>query len=88
MAIVYVLVIRQQGDQPAAWFLGGMGVCALLSSYGAARSAPRRVWALVASSTILIVFGILAILSIGLPILVAGIFAVVAVVRSGDRPDG
>jgi uncharacterized membrane protein YecN with MAPEG domain len=84
MMIVYVLVMRQQGDTPLIWVLGLLGCGALLSAYGASRTLPHRRAALLASGAMLSVLGLLAILSIGLPILVAGVLSVVA--ASTPRP--
>ena len=83
VAVGYVWLIRQENDQPAAWFLGGLVVSALLCGYGSAR-VPRRRTALAAAGGIMIVLGILGILSIGLPVLVAGIVALVAAARPGS----
>jgi hypothetical protein len=85
MAGAYVLVIRAQGDPPVAWFLAGLISAAGLSIYGAARTAPWRGVALWMAGMILVVFGWLGILSIGLPILTAGGFALAAAARSRDR---
>ncbi|GII57262.1 hypothetical protein Pth03_56510 [Planotetraspora thailandica] len=79
---LYVGLILQQGDQAVAWFLGGLAAAALLAIYGAARAAPRRGLALAVAGTVLTVLGILGILSIGLPILGAGVLALVAAARS------
>jgi hypothetical protein len=82
MMVLYVGLVRQQGDQVVAWFLGGLAAAAALSIYGAARAASRRGLALAVSGAVLTVLGVLGILSIGLPILVAGVLALVAAARS------
>jgi hypothetical protein len=79
---LYLGLIDQQGNQPVAWFLGGLAAAALLASYGAARAAPRRGSVLAVSGAVMTVLGILSILSIGLPILGAGVLALVAAARS------
>jgi hypothetical protein len=81
--------MRDQGDAPRAWFLTGIGVAALLSFYGAIRAAPQRGRVLVASGSLLIGLGVLGMLSIGFPILVAGLIALVAARRSHQarRPE-
>lgn len=79
---VYVGVITAQGGHMAVWFLAGLAAAALLSIYGAARAAPRRGLALVVSGAALMVLGFLGILSIGFPILCAGVLALVAAIRS------
>src|SRR6266498_673759 len=82
MMVLYIGLIRQQGGQVVAWFLGGMAAAALLGSYGAARAAPRRGLALAVSGVVLAVLGVLGILSIGFPILGAGVLALVAAARA------
>jgi hypothetical protein len=78
---VYVGLIRQQGGQVAAWFLAGLAVAALLSIYGVARAAPQRRLALAVSGVVMAVLGLLGLLSIGLPILGAGVLALIAAAR-------
>ncbi|SRR6266511_1013481 len=82
MMVLYVGLIRQQGGQVVAWFLGGLAAAALLGLYGAARAAPRRGLALAVSGMVLAILGILGILSIGFPILGAGMLTLVAAARS------
>jgi hypothetical protein len=85
MAVGYVVLIEQQGNQPAPWFIGGLIMSALLSAYGGAPSAPRRTTALTASGTTLVLLGILGIASIGVPIVGAGALALLAAARSRSR---
>ncbi len=80
---LYIGLISQQGGQVAAWFLAGLAAAALLSMYGAARAAPRRGLVLAVSGVVMVVLGLLSILSIGFPILVAGVVALVSAVRAG-----
>ena len=80
--IVYMGLIRQQGGQPAVWFVAGIALAVVLAGYGAARRAPRRVPALAVSGVMLALLGLVGILSIGLPVLVAGVLALVAAARS------
>ena len=80
---LYFGLISQQGGQVAAWFLAGLAAAALLSIYGAARTAPRRGLALAVSGVVMVALGLLTILSIGFPILVAGVVALVGAVRAG-----
>ncbi|MEU5723656.1 hypothetical protein [Micromonospora sp. NPDC047738] len=82
---LYLGVMRQQGDQPLAWVVTALALAAVLAGYGAFYAAPRRGWALAASGVLLGALGLLAILSIGLPILIAGGLALVAAVRSVRR---
>jgi hypothetical protein len=83
---IYLEVVSQQGDHLVAWFLGGLAAAALLGLYGVARSAPRRGLALAVSGVVLTVLGILGLASIGLPILGAGVLALVA--AAGSRQGG
>jgi hypothetical protein len=85
LAILYVVIQARQGDSPAPWFLIGLALVAALIGYGADHGARGRVPCLVVGGVILIAFGVLAILSIGLPLLVGGVLALVAAVRSPGR---
>jgi hypothetical protein len=80
VAVLYVWVMRQQNDQPLAWFLGGLILSVVLCGYGAA-IVPLRRTALVAAGGIMVVLGGLGISSIGLPVLVAGMVALTAAAR-------
>ncbi len=87
MGVVYVLVIRAQGDSsPAWWVLAMLGVAAVLTGVAAARRTPRRSVLLLTAGCLLVPLGILGILTIGVPILVAGALAILAGARS--RLDG
>lgn len=79
---LYIGLIGEQGGRLAVWFVGGLAAAAILAIYGAARSAPRRALALAVSGGLMAILGLLGILSIGLPILVAGIVALVAAGRA------
>lgn len=84
MVGVYVALIRQEGNQQVViWFVAGLAVAAFLSLYGVARAAPRRRLALTFSGLTMTVFGVVSILSIGFPILVAGVLSLVAAGRRG-----
>jgi hypothetical protein len=82
---LYIGLISQQGGQVAAWFLAGLAAAALLSIYGVARAAPRRGLALAVSGVVMAVLGLLSILSIGFPILGAGVLALVAATTASAR---
>jgi hypothetical protein len=79
---VYLALIRAQGGEVAGLFLGGMAVAALLAVYAVARHAPLRRSALAVSGAVMAVLGFFGILTIGLPILVAGVLALVDVAGS------
>ncbi|GAA2628514.1 hypothetical protein [Paractinoplanes durhamensis] len=78
MIAVYLGLIAHQDGEPAVWFVAGLAAAALLAAYGAAR--PARL-ALIAAGVLMLAFGLLGILSIGLPIIVAGVLALVAAGR-------
>ena len=82
MTWAYIRVIHDQGDQPLGWVLGVLIGCAVLATYASRLAAAGRRPALVVAGAGLLVLGFLAILSIGLPILIAGAFAMV----SSSRP--
>ncbi|WP_433303119.1 hypothetical protein ACQP2F_11130 [Actinoplanes sp. CA-030573] len=75
MLIVYVGLIRGEGDEPAMWFVAGLAAAVLLAVVGAIR--PGRP-ALTASGVLLVGLGLAGILTIGLPILAAGGLALTA----------
>lgn len=81
---LYLGLIRQQGGQVAVWFVVGLAAAALLSIYGVVRTAPRRGLALAVSGVVMMVLGFLSLLTIGFPILVAGVVALLAAARSGS----
>ena len=83
MAVFYVWLIGQQGNQPLPWVLIILLVGALLAAYGALWRVPYRRTALVPAVIALTVLGVVGILSIGLPILAAGILALVSLLRPG-----
>ncbi|BEL05490.1 hypothetical protein Q0Z83_036810 [Actinoplanes sichuanensis] len=88
MIVFYVGLIRQQDGQVAAWFLAGLAVAALLSIYGVARAAPGRRSMLAVSGVMMVALGLLGILSIGLPILGAGVLALVTATRVAGAEAG
>lgn len=79
---VYLALVTAQDDQPVAWFAGGLIAAGALALYGAFRPRRGRVVALVLSGLVLSGLGLLALLSIGLPVLAAGVAAFVAAARS------
>lgn len=85
IAIAYVRLVDTESDSPRAWFLGGLVVASLLAGYGAVRSAPRRAEAVAISGVVLIPLGILAIFSIGLPILITGVVAIAFAIKMREE---
>lgn len=87
MAAVYVAVIRQQGDRPLPWVLAVLLGAAVAAGYGARTSSAHRRPALLCAGVLLVLLGVLALLSIGLPIIVAGGLCLAAAVRARvDEP--
>jgi hypothetical protein len=81
MTGVYVGMMRSQDDTPLVWVVAILLGALLLALYGAVRTAPRRREALMVAGVSLWVLGVLALLSIGLPILAAGVMALVSSTR-------
>lgn len=86
MLFVYLSVINQQEGDVALWAVAVLVVGAGAAAYGAATGSPHRRASLIAAGLLLGALGVLAILSIGLPILVAGVLALVAAMRAGPTP--
>ena len=84
MQFVYLTVIRQQDGQPAVWAAAILVLGAAGAGYGAFRDAPYRRAALLSAACGLAALGLLAILTIGVPILLASALCLVAAVR--QRP--
>jgi hypothetical protein len=83
---VYVSIIHQQHDQPAPWAVAALVVGAAAAGYGAVGSRAHRRASLLLAGATLLALGALAILSIGLPILLAGALCVVAAGRRRGAP--
>jgi len=81
MAVVYVRLMHHQGDRPLWWVLGALVAGASGAGYGAFATGRPRTAALVGAGVVLFALGVLAILSIGLPILLAGALSLVASLR-------
>ena len=81
MLVVYLWLMRQESDQPASWFVAGLVVGAGFAGYGARFSSPYRLFSLLLAGASLVAMGVLAIFSIGFPILVAGTLCVASAVR-------
>lgn len=87
MLAMYLLIIRQQEEgQPASWAVAALLVGAGAAGYGARMTAPYRRAALMLGGLALLLVGVLAILTIGLPIMVAGALCLLAVVKQGPAP--
>jgi uncharacterized membrane protein len=79
MVAVYLWVINWQDGEVAIWFVSGLALAALLAATGAVL-ASRPV--LIVAGVLLLALGFLGILSIGLPIVAAGVLAILAAVRT------
>jgi hypothetical protein len=86
MLFVYLSVIRQQDGDPAGWFVAALAVGAAAAGCGAVRGWPHRRASLVLAGLVLLPLGLLAILSIGLPVLLAGVLSLVAAGRATAAP--
>jgi len=80
MAVVYVSLMRAQGDSPRSWYLALLLAGALLAGVGSVLKAPWGRVALVGAAAILLPAGFIA--SIGPPIMLAGALALLATLRS------
>lgn len=81
VAVFYVWLTRQQGNQPLAWVLIVLIACAALAAYGAFWRVPHRRTALVPAVIALTLLGVLGIFSIGLPVLAASVLATISLLR-------
>ena len=81
MLVVYLWLMRQESDRPASWFVAALVVGAGFAGYGARFSSPYRLFSLLLAGASLVAMGVLAIFSIGFPILVAGTLCVASAVR-------
>lgn len=82
VVVVYLGIMREQGDTPVPWFLAALLLGAGAAGYGADRARPHRGAALVLAAGVLAAVGVLAILSIGFPVLAAGAVCLLAAVKS------
>jgi hypothetical protein len=82
MLVVYLVVIRQQDGHPAGWAVAVLILGAVAAAYGALVRVPYRRVSLAVAGLLLLSIGVLAILTIGLPILVAGGLCVIALARA------
>jgi hypothetical protein len=89
MVVAYLVVIQQQDGEPALWVVTALVLGAAAAGYGAVRAFRHRRLALLLAGVVLVVLGMLAIFSIGLPILLAGGLCFVAFARRiGDGSVG
>lgn len=84
--VVYVSVIRQQGGEVAVWAVAFLVAGTAAAAYGSVQTSPHRRTALVAAAVLLVALGVLALLTIGLPILLAGVLCLVSAARAPAPP--
>jgi hypothetical protein len=82
MAVVYVQIMLGEDDEPLAWVLIVLGTSAALTAYGTRLNASHRRVGLIVAAVELLILGLLAILTIGLPLLIAGVLALWASTRA------
>ena len=78
---VYLALIDEQEGDAAVWYVAMLVVGAVAAGYGAVTSLPRHRLALVVAGLLLGAAGLLGILTVGLPVLVAGALCLLAAVR-------
>lgn len=81
MLVVYGAIMGQQGDRPLLWVDLTLCLAAVAAGYGAVVTAPLRRTVLLAAGLVLSGLGLLAILTIGLPILVGAGLCFLAAAR-------
>lgn len=86
MLVVYVSVVREQGGEVAAWAVADLVAGAAAAAYAVVPTSAHRRAALVVAGILLVVLGVLALLTIGLPILLAGLLCLASAGRSEVTP--
>lgn len=81
MVVVYAMLMRSQGHAPLLWVIGVLVLAAGLATFGATRAAAFGPGALSISGVLLMMMGVLGVFSIGLPLLLAGVVAIVSAGR-------
>jgi len=85
MVIVYLVIIDNQGNSPAWWFVALMLIASALAAYGSLGSRDHRLPTLALSAFLFVGLGFLSIFTIGLPIILAAVLAGVgASLAAGD----
>ena len=82
MTWVYLSVVHGQGNEPASWVVVVLVSAGAGAGYGSLRGTPGRRLVLGICAVALAVLGLLAILSVGLPILLAAVLCLLAAVRA------
>ena len=84
MLAAYVAIMRGQGDQPLVWFSAALVAGTALATYGVYRPAPHRRTVLLVAAVVLCLSGLIALLTIGAPIVFAGVLCLLAALL--ERP--
>jgi cytochrome bd-type quinol oxidase subunit 2 len=87
VTVLWLYLVATENDTPAWWALAVLLVGIAGAGYAVRPDVPYRRVALVASAVCLISLGYLALLSIGLPLLLAGAFCVAAALRARPAKD-
>jgi hypothetical protein len=85
MAIVYTTLVTGQGERPLGWVLAVLLGASVLAILGSRPGSSHRLAALLTAGTLLLGLGFLALFSIGLPIMLAGLLALLAALRGARR---
>lgn len=87
VTVLYLLLVRLENGHATRWAVAILVLAVAGTAYASARRAPLRRAVLVACVLGLAALGYLAILSIGLPLLLAAALCVVAVLRGRPARD-
>jgi hypothetical protein len=81
MLVLYVRIVQSQGNDPLVWVVSLLALAAVLALVSATPWANRSAAIIAAAAVPLFIVGVLGILSIGLPLVLAGSFAVAKAIR-------
>ena len=81
MVGAYLALVDEQAGDAVVWYVALLVVGAVAAGYGAVTSLPAHRPALVVAGLLLGAAGVLGILTVGLPVLVAGALCLVAAAR-------
>lgn len=84
--MLYVQIIHAQGNDPLVWVVALLALAAVLSLVSAAPPASHSAVAMGAAAVPLFIVGLLGILSIGLPLVLAGSFAIAKAIQRQSNP--
>ena len=86
MAISYLAIVDAEGSSPAYWFVVLLVGTACVGLYAARKDSPRRRPALLAAAVVAFGLGVVSLLSIGPPLVVAAVCLLVASLRATRDP--